>query len=423
MARKPTAYPELIKPGEWTVEEWDPSGERPPCTSSKDRRMIVPAGHSGFAKEVRFHEMLHTRYSPEEVPHIEGVTTDSILASEDGRVNTLGARIRPHDSIKYTPVSPAIALATNLTVRGMARLAAATLGYASEGEWSEALRKELFKLSRTAVLPEWLRSHASELVNALHTVHHEGPDFLSKARNGRSEFDEAIELARWLDETFSDASPAPKEKLGGSDDEEGEYDDAPGSGGNAANARWGEMRIETPPLTIAHPNARGRRTTPSLAGTRPRNWGRLATGEVFSRTRKRGIADAVLIDQSGSMHWDTTKLHELVKKIPVGVVATYSGGEGEGVLRVVAKDGRMVAPEFVDPYNGGNEIDGPALRWLAQQKGRRVWVSDQGVCASTCHDSSALMADCEEIVKAHGIRTCLTDKPADILATLKGGNR
>jgi len=380
--------------------------------------MIVPAGHSEFAKEVRFHEMLHTRYSPEEVPTIEGITTDSILASEDARVNTLGARIRPHDSIKSTPMAPAIVLATQLTERGMARLAVAALGYTSEGEWSEDLQKRFREVAGMRSLPDWLRQHASTLAQALYTVHYEACDFFDHAA---LPFERAIDCARWLDETFSDDAVAPKEKLGGSEDEDGEYDEAPGSGGNAALARWGEMRVETPPLTIVHPSARPKRSIPSLAGTRPRNWGRLATGEVFSRTRKRGTPDAVLIDQSGSMHWDPTKLHELVKRIPVGVVATYSGGDGDGVLRVIAKDGRMVAPEFVAPYNGGNEIDGPALRWLAQQKGRRVWVSDQGVCASTCNDSSALMADCEEVVKAHGIRTCLTDKPSDILVALKGG--
>src|SRR5262249_57387194 len=90
---------------------------------------------------------------------------------------------------------------------------------------------------------------------------------------------------------------------------------------------------------------------------------------------------AVLIDDSGSMHWNEEKFYELVRQIPAGTIAAYSGEGGTGVLRILAKDGRMVAPELISTPYGGNEVDGPALRWLAQQRGRKGWGSDQGVCS------------------------------------------
>ena len=45
------------------------------------------------------------------------------------------------------------------------------------------------------------------------------------------------------------------------------------------------------------------------------------------------------------------------------------------MLRVIAKNVR-VNDEYLEQQGGGNVIDGPLLRWLAEMPERGIWVSD-----------------------------------------------
>jgi hypothetical protein len=424
MARKPTAYPELLKPGEWSVEEWDPSSGTPPCASSGAKRMIVPAGNSKFARDIRFHELMHVAKSPPEVPTIDGVSHDSLLAAEDCRVNLLGSLIRPHDALGASPLPDGFAFLTTKSELDMARLAVACLGYASSDAWIAHVQDKLNELRRSPLIPPHLREHAKTLRAAIAEVETTAPEFFRYGQRimPDAEFSATVALARWLDSNFADGMPQPGK---GGESGEGHYSDgADDSDGDAVagRAQWGRMTIDRPPLSIATVKATSVKTTPSLSGSKIQNYNRLATGEIFGRRRKGTTPDAVLIDQSGSMHWDASKLAELVKAMPVGIVAGYAGESGRGVLRILAKDGRMVATGNVAHEYGGNEVDGPALRWLAQQPGRKVWVSDEGVCSDAGNESD-LMADCRSVTQAAGIRTCLSTNPKEILRTLRGGKK
>jgi hypothetical protein len=424
MARKPTAYPELLKPGEWTVEEWKPESGTPPCASSGAKVMIVPAGNSKFARDIRFHELMHVAKSPPEVPTIDGVTHESILAAEDCRVNMLGSLIRPHDALGASPLPECFTFLTGKTELGMARLATACVGYASSAAWFEHVRSKLIELQRSPLIPPHLREHAKTLRQALTLVRDTAPEFFSDdgCTMPDVDFDAAVNLARWLDSNFSDGQPTAGKPNG--QPGEGDYSDASDGDGDAlaGKEQWGTMKIDRPPLSVATVKATSTKTTPSLSGSKVQNYNRLATGEIFGRRRKGTTPDAVLIDQSGSMHWDAGKLAELVKAMPVGIVAGYAGEDGKGVLRILAKDGRMVAPSNVAHEYGGNEVDGPALRWLARQPGRKVWVSDEGVCSDAGNDAD-LMADCRTVLQAAGIKTCLSTDPRQILRTLRGGKK
>src|SRR5262245_33067549 len=421
--RKPSTFPDVILPGDWQIEEWRPDGTGAPCpcTDTAGRRQWVPRGNSPFAKDVRFHENLHVKFSPEGgIPEGTGVSPESMFAAEDYRVNVLGQHIRPHDAAGHSPlVHDAFAIVTSFTERRMAQATAAMMGYTSSDGLIAKLQGELYDVSRMRVLPAWLRSHASSLAEVMETVSDNAGEYVEGAMRGLNVFQEAIDLGRWLDE-FSDAEPkAPPVRANPEPDGDEEYDEeAEEEGGNSGDAVWGDMRIETPPLTERHKNAVGRRTSASAQGSRIRHPSRMVTGEIFGRTRKQATPDAVLVDDSGSMHWSEDKFYELVKQLPVGIVAAYSGESGTGVLRILAKDGRMVAPGLISTPYGGNEVDGPALRWLARQSGRKVWVSDQGVC-SEGGNASDLKADCDEIVAAAGIRVCLTTDPAAIMRALR----
>jgi hypothetical protein len=417
MNSKPTIYPELIKPGEWHVEEWRPGGEMPaPCVSNDTQEMHVPKGSKPFAKEIRFHELLHVKYSPACLPTEEIVSRHSMLAAEDCRVNFLGSRIREHDALKYAAslvgeLDPFQA-AAQMPLRAMAQTVAGRMNYASSDENLENLADSMLDVRDNADLPEWMRRHAMQLRRTIRQVQEEANRFFGLEEG----FDSAIALARWLD-SFDNGTPGPAARKPGDEDEDGEIEYEPSKDGDGAG--WGTMKIDMPKLTRTHRSAMRGATVPSLSGTRPSKWNRLATGEIFGRPVKRGRSGAVLIDQSGSMSWDSSKLEELVKQMPVGVVAGYCGQDGHGILRILAKDGRMVPSEMVPATYDGNEVDGPALKWLARQKGSKVWVSDEGVCADVPGDDEERLRECRDTCKRAGIRISASTDPADILRILR----
>ena len=63
------------------------------------------------------------------------------------------------------------------------------------------------------------------------------------------------------------------------------------------------------------------------------------------------------------------------------MIAGYYGGNQFGQLRILAANGRMVDDQLLRPRWAGNEIDGPAIAWLARQRGPRIWVSDEQMCS------------------------------------------
>ena len=151
---------------------------------------------------------------------------------------------------------------------------------------------------------------------------------------------------------------------------------------------WGEMSIEEPPLPIVLPGKlrKGRRKkVADLRGRRLHRVGRLCSdGRVFAHRPPLKGGGAVVIDTSGSMSLEPEEVLALCIHYPAGVIAAYSGwddadGNSKGVLRVIARNGRRVRDDQIDPPGGGNEVDGPALDWLAKQPGPRYWISDAHV--------------------------------------------
>lgn len=153
--------------------------------------------------------------------------------------------------------------------------------------------------------------------------------------------------------------------------------------GDGGNPESGVLRIETPPLVIPQPNVAAnaarlpRCSTEGSMIRRPDRY--MIDRAIFARLAKREGA-VVLLDQSGSMSVSPEETEALCLAAGRGaVVATYSGGGGEGVLRIVASGSMRAAPEAFEAFMGGNCVDFAALRWLSQQPGRRLWVSDGGV--------------------------------------------
>jgi hypothetical protein len=95
--------------------------------------------------------------------------------------------------------------------------------------------------------------------------------------------------------------------------------------------------------------------------------------EIFSDERRGGT---LLIDASRSNNWDWRALAQaLVHRFPALRIGIYSGTDGHGVLTVIADKGRIATVDS-HPQLPGNEVDIPALRWLAAGSEPRVWLSD-----------------------------------------------
>ena len=79
-------------------------------------------------------------------------------------------------------------------------------------------------------------------------------------------------------------------------------------------------------------------------------------------------------------HGLSHELDRLLDIAPLLTVALYTSEfytYFSGMLVIVADKERRCTKEKLNLYTGyGNVIDGPALRWLADQEHPRIWVSD-----------------------------------------------
>jgi hypothetical protein len=141
---------------------------------------------------------------------------------------------------------------------------------------------------------------------------------------------------------------------------------------------WGKMRIQEPELVSDYQiKRRLRKLVSTETGVAPGRLERILQDERVFYDLRRVKCGTVLIDASGSMGVTPEDVYKLVLDAPAVTVAYYSGDYGGGDLVIVAKDGKLAEKwAFEKWHHGGNIVDGPALQWLASQKGPRIWVSD-----------------------------------------------
>ena len=82
----------------------------------------------------------------------------------------------------------------------------------------------------------------------------------------------------------------------------------------------------------------------------------------------------------------------------------YSGNTHDGVLRVLAQDGRQVEEKWIGaPAGGANVIDKPALEWLSKQAKPRIWVCDGQVTGVGDRMSAINTLECEAVCRQRTI--------------------
>ena len=178
------------------------------------------------------------------------------------------------------------------------------------------------------------------------------------------------------------------------------------------DVRWGELKIETVPLTKLISKKPAMRHRFSDSGLRIRQIHRDdIDGMVFVESHRNFRIGSLLIDCSGSMDISIQEIERIVLQCPGMIIAVYAGEayyEPAGVLRIVAKNGKMCSRENLSLNMGNNIVDMPALQWLAKQPQKpRFWVSDGNVTGLTKEGnigiSQAIVDESFNFIKTHQI--------------------
>jgi hypothetical protein len=412
--------PEAVDPhgtGPWGIE---PSHPYTPRIFLKHRLLQVPLDDSDHARFMRDHELGHLRWShkhPDSVSRRHKIHLDVLQAVEDARINTKLEQLAIDTGSGALPAEVATAVAKNLLRRGDMRTVVLTM-VAAQGCGAN-----------------------QEHFRSIFEVHPQGANVIQLAEmsrkalwaNGDPKFRDTIRVAKWLQLMLENVESLEslslrRWKAAGSGATTG-FDQALGIAKQHGFTRrsttkvpWGKMKIEAPPRVRRVDGYLGRGRIASDEGTVPRNIHRqLVDGRVFQRVRrKRG--GTVLIDCSGSMSLGTDDLKRILEHSPGASVAAYSGNVRDGVLRVLAAEGRQVDNQWIAaPAGGANVIDGPALQWLAKQSRPRIWVSDGQVTGVNDRMSGINALECSAVCRQRSIARC--NDVAESVKVLQGIRR
>lgn len=156
---------------------------------------------------------------------------------------------------------------------------------------------------------------------------------------------------------------------------------------------WDPMKIKEVPLVVELPgHLRRTKRQNDQGGSFNQAWRWKMDRKVFQHTRKLP-GGTVLVDDSGSMNLSHSTIMAILEHAPGATVAMYSGSDhdGYGELRIVARGGKACAPSDAKTPWGGNQIDGPALRWLNKQEGPHIWISDGQVVGTHGQTTQCLL--------------------------------
>jgi len=394
--------PEAVdsKPRAWNIES---SNRHGPRVFLKHKLLMVPLDGSSQSRVTRSHELGHIKWSPprpEVAASRNKLSLDVVQATEDLRINTKLVSVGVDTSSGSLGNEVIEAYANDLLkAKDIRYLILSMVSIIGLGQNEDTFRDKLQE----------------------HDIGKKVIEIADMARKimwdrGNPLFRDTIRTAKWLQAILEGTNPPASTKLpwdlterrGGGDglDRLMKIIKDFGATRNATRkVPWGKMKIETPPRVhrVNGYMGKGKRASDEgVVPTRPHRL--LIDGRVFSRVRRQH-GGSVLVDCSGSMSLEPKDLKKILSHSPGATVACYSGNVRDGVLRVLAQDGRQVSDEFVAaPAGGANVIDGPALRdWLSKQSKPRIWVCDGQVTGCGDRQSALNTLECEAVCRRSGI--------------------
>lgn len=379
--------------------------------SKQSRLMFVPLAASGSS--TTRHELAHVRWSPTKLPKLP-YEQAILLAVEDARINLalrhLGLPVEPHvDGLRRVAILANEDLGRKdiaaFTLRSIASLGTTTLPAVLDAlkfgpEDAEEVTIPLLQFAKVRLEDSRLRAGDQQVATFL--TARKVADHIARELNRRGLL-KPDSLARLKASTGGSCltceppgtmsrllSVLRKADAGGQEDL------------NAA-----KMFIAEPPLPVVYPKAKrctvGRKASRSGALVRGAN--RWFSDKRIFRGHAKVEGGTVLIDTSASMKLNAASVDLILRTAPgATLVAMYSGRDGTGELRIVARSGRRVADNGLAPYGQGNLIDVPALQWLSEQPAPRIWLSDGRVTGERDWASSVLARQCYIICRRHNIR-------------------
>lgn len=449
MSVYPEAFPRNdLKPGPWTVEnshaamvDFKHKHFRAPLHDG----MLCECGHD-HAEGLRVHEYAHVAFTPANYTSRtkrNKLSQDLVDAVEDCRVSRrLEVEAKETLPPVICPEAVRRAMLYQMRMRDfpglMITMAASHSSEPMRVQVSEFVR-ELFSMSLADFkltigdIPglddkgfELLKSqmydslaHAKAQLNYLGARHDPFAHTIEVAKRLRN-------LSVSIDEAVADAVATGKDAFKNKPESTKIGDlkgmvKVPGTGDvfKVPGMQWCKMKIETAPLTRPAKVEPTRKWTTRDEGVIPQAIHRWCVdGRIFKQPVHRGEGYTVLIDCSGSMSWNVHDLEELLARAPATTVALYSSdGDRNGTLRIVAQKGKRAEGHWVrPPAGGGNGVDGPALRWLGQQKGRHIWVCDGHVTGIHDQYTKELSEDAKNLVVKHDVmRICDGRNLVDII--------
>lgn len=434
---KGTALPEFlsrhdIEGSSWTVEAGTPTrGDA--WTDLTAHRMRVPVGDIEAHRIIRLHEMMHAKVSPSRMDvafdYDPDVPTDLIVAGEEVRVNMLVREIGGD---------------LDLLRDGSERLSGERIGQVGTEAWNSAVAS-ILAMAGTKACNDYINGIAKsnpEMAAAARKVHSKIKSWHKKATKGRN--------TQWLGSTRDyEGLPIgfvrytiPLAKYAAQflihetseDEDDGAISDAIGDrvrGGGTP--RFAPMILADIALPERVNGRIGRRRVASQTGKNPRRMNRMLTDpqqRVFDR-RVRGKGGIIVIDQSGSMRLSHDDIWKMIEHAPACVIIGYSHQSGSTTVPNVwkiADRGRVCRREDLPDGNGGNGVDGPALRYAVKQRRYNepiIWVCD-GIVTDGENDRSYVHLDreCADLVVRHGIHMVPNVTTAiEALASAERGER
>lgn len=430
--------------GEWQVDSCAPVRGLP-HTNIVDRKMVVPVSQEETDRVIRAHEMVHAKVSPADDWVLwlnRGIASDTALRSvEEVRVNYL-VKKAGFDPMKHLADGSELRAGEELSARDdWAGAVYTTVGLTCSAGlkdfltgvrrnnrgWGEALReiakkveKEIVKADRRGTLGSTNRdprtglaplgfSHVeriAEMVDRLanpprpENDENEDNGQAGKDGNDTKDNDGGEKAQKNASKGEPKAPPVKKDDIK-------KINPAEASGNGAS--QWAELKVRKLPLTRHAPGGLGRKRRATDMGRNPRRIGNALADpqkRIFDSTKK-GNGGVVIIDGSGSMSLTTEDIVKIVDSAHGATVAVYSADSANvnDNLLILAEKGKMV--QTLPQRNGGNGVDGPALKWAINQrqhpKAPVLFITDGAVHGLGQGYSDLLAMDCINMVLKHNV--------------------
>lgn len=393
-------------------------------TNATERVMRVPIGGDATNRVIRAHEMMHAKVSPLAAnigEAEENIPVEVLRASEEMRVNLLvkstgfdtdllvdgserGWGERAAEMKDYTALATAV-----VTLAGTKGATAFLRGVRNiDPELAKAIR-EIEKVA----LSHWTKparrtsdKTVAKKFGSTRGITYHGQEI----PEGYNDF--TLPVARFLNTAIEALTPPEGENEGDGEDSTDEKatdrvkDAARGRRGKFADLVLDESIVLDRTMT----GRLGRKRIATNVGRNPRHISRMLTDpqrRIFDRTI-RGKGGMIVIDQSGSMQLSNGDIEKMMETSPGCTIIGYSHQPGSTTIPnawVIAKNGRRASE--VPKGNGGNGVDGPALRFAISSAGKGepiVWVCD-GLVTDGRNDTSYANLDeeCARLVRKNGI--------------------